>query len=69
MPLVLAERPARLRLVGRGRKRQRKILQKRIHKLGLDGYVTVESPVPHEQVPTIITQADVCVAPLGYNDL
>jgi glycosyltransferase involved in cell wall biosynthesis len=68
MPLVLAERPARLRLVGRSRKRQRKILQKRVRKLGLDSYVTVEPAVPHEQVPAIIGQADVCVAPLGYND-
>jgi glycosyltransferase involved in cell wall biosynthesis len=68
MPLVLARHPARLRLVGRGRKRQRKILQKRVRKLGLDGYVTVEPTVPHEQVPALIVQADVCVAPLGYND-
>jgi glycosyltransferase involved in cell wall biosynthesis len=68
MPLVLARRPARLRLVGRGRKRQRKILQKRVRKLGLDGYVSVEPAMPHEQVPAIIAQADVCVAPLGYND-
>jgi glycosyltransferase involved in cell wall biosynthesis len=68
MPLVLARCPARLRLVGRGRKRQRKILQKRVRKLGLDGYVTVEPAVPHEQVPAIIAQADVCVTPLAYND-
>ena len=68
MPLVLARHPARLRLIGRGRKRQRKILQKRVRKLGLDGYVTVESTVSHEQMPAIIAQADVCVAPLGYND-
>jgi len=35
MPLVLARRPARLRLVGPGRKPQGKSLQKRIRKLGL----------------------------------
>ncbi len=68
MPLILVRRPAQLRLVGRGRKRQRKLLQKRLRKLGLDGYVSLEPAVSHDQIPAIIAQADVGVAPLSYND-
>jgi glycosyltransferase involved in cell wall biosynthesis len=68
MPTILAQYPAKLRIVGRGRGRQRKDLQKRICKLGLEGSVTIESAAPHIEMPAIIAQADVCVAPLAYND-
>jgi len=68
MPLVLARRTVRLRLVGPGRKPQGKRLQKRVRKLGLAAHVSIETPVSHTQAATLITQADVCVAPLGYND-
>lgn len=68
LPLVLAEKPVQLRLVGPGRKPQLKSLQKRLHKLGLDMHVSLEPPVPHDQTPALITPADICVAPLGYND-
>jgi glycosyltransferase involved in cell wall biosynthesis len=68
MSLVRAERPARLRILGHGRKRQRKLLEKQVRKLGVEGDVAVEAPVPHRLVPEAIAQAAVCVAPLGYNE-
>ena len=68
LPLVEADRPVHLRLVGRGRKRQRKALQKQARKLGVEAQLSIEPPVPHEQLPALIRQADICVAPLGYND-
>lgn len=68
MPLVLAHRPVRLRLVGPGRKPQLKSLQKRLRKMGLAECVSLEPPVAHAQAATLIARADVCVAPLGYND-
>jgi glycosyltransferase involved in cell wall biosynthesis len=68
LPVVLAENPVRLRLVGPGRKPQLKSLQKRLRKLGLEAQVSLEPPVPHDQTPALIAQADICVAPLGYND-
>lgn len=68
LPFVLARRAVRLRIVGRGRKRQRKLLQKRVRKLGLDDDVSFEPAVPYRQIPAVIAQAEVCVSPLGYND-
>lgn len=68
MPHLVAQRPARLRIVGRGRERQRKMLAKQIRKLGLEASVSLEPAVPHHQVPELIAAADVCVAPLALND-
>jgi glycosyltransferase involved in cell wall biosynthesis len=68
MPAVLAQRTARLRIVGRGRGRQRKLLLKRIRKLGLDASITIEPAVPHHAVPALLAEADVCIAPLSLND-
>ena len=68
MPLVLAERPARLRILGHGRKQQRKVLEKQALKLGIEANVDIEAPLPHRMVPAAIAQATVCVAPLGYNE-
>jgi glycosyltransferase involved in cell wall biosynthesis len=68
MPAILASQPARLRIVGRGRGRQRKDLLKRVRKLGLAEAVSVEPAVPHHEVPALIAQAAVCLAPLAYND-
>lgn len=68
MPQVLAERPARLRIVGRGRSRQRKLLAKRIRKLGLEEHVTLEAAVLHDHVPELLASASICVAPLALND-
>lgn len=68
MPLIVAERPVRLRILGRGRSRQRKELNKRIRKMGLAEFVHLEPPLPHHQIPAAIAGADLCVAPLGLND-
>jgi len=68
MPLVLAERPARLKIMGKGRKEQHKALQKRIRKMGLDGWVSLEDSVSHDTIPQVINQAHLCLAPLSFND-
>jgi len=68
MSAIVAQSPAKLKIVGRGRGRQHKDLAKRIRKLGLGDRVSIEPAVPHHEMPAIIAQADVCVAPLAYND-
>jgi glycosyltransferase involved in cell wall biosynthesis len=68
MRAIVAQRPARLRIVGRGRGRQRRDLLKRVRKLGLEAAVSVEPAVPHHEMPALLAQADVCIAPLAYND-
>lgn len=68
LPQVLAELPVRLIIAGRGRSRQLKQLHKQARKLGIEDAVTLEPAVPHHAVPDLIAQADVCVAPLVYND-
>jgi len=68
MPRVLAHRPLRLRIVGRGRSRQRKDLAKRVRRLGLEAQVDIVPPVPHHAVPALVAEADLCLAPLAYNE-
>jgi len=68
MPHILKEKKVSLRIVGRGRSRQRKSLVKRIRKLGMDGHVSLEPAIPHHSIPDMIARADLCVAPLGLND-
>jgi len=68
MPKVLAKQPVKLRIIGRGRSRQRKQLAKHIRKLGVEEHVSIEPAVEHHAVPALIAQADVCVAPLALND-
>ena len=68
MPLVLAEHPARLRIVGKGRKAQRKALQKRIRKMGLAEWISLEGSVSHNTIPQMINQAHLGLAPLSFND-
>lgn len=68
LPKILESRPVQLQIVGRGRSRQRKVLAKQIRKLGVEAQVIVQPAVPHHEVPALISQADVCVAPLGLND-
>jgi glycosyltransferase involved in cell wall biosynthesis len=68
MPKVLARRPLLLRIVGRGRSRQRKEIAKRVQKLGLAAHVEVIPGVPHHEVPALVAQADLCIAPLAYNE-
>ena len=68
IPLILEKHPIQLKIVGRGRSRQRKMLAKQIRKLGLEDHVIVQPPVPHHEVPALIAEADICIAPLGLND-
>lgn len=41
---------------------------KQIRKLGLDESVILSPAVPHHEVPKLIAESDICVAPLGLND-
>jgi len=68
LPAIRSRHPARLRIVGRGRGRQQKELLKKAQKLDLQDCVSVEPAVPHHEVPALIAQADICIAPLTYND-
>jgi glycosyltransferase involved in cell wall biosynthesis len=68
LPKILEQKSIRLQIVGRGRSRQRKLLAKQIRKLGIEEYVTVQPAVPHHEIPALIAEADICVAPLGLND-
>lgn len=68
LPKILEKHDVRLRIVGRGRSRQRKVLSKQIRKTGVEGSVIVQPAVPHHEIPALIAEADICVAPLGFND-
>jgi len=68
LPKIIEQRVVRLHIVGRGRSRQRKMLAKQIRKLGLEAHVIVQPAVPHHEIPALIADADICVAPLGLND-
>jgi glycosyltransferase involved in cell wall biosynthesis len=68
LPHILARHPITLRIVGRGRSRQRKDVARRIRKLGLEEHVRVEEGVPHHEVPALIAAADLALAPLSYNE-
>jgi glycosyltransferase involved in cell wall biosynthesis len=68
LPRILETQPVQLRVVGRGRSRQRKLLAKQIRKLGVEEHVSIEPAVSHHEVPALIAEADICLAPLGLND-
>ncbi|HSL28429.1 MAG TPA: glycosyltransferase family 4 protein [Anaerolineales bacterium] len=68
LPLILEQCPVQLRIVGRGRSRQRKLLIRQIRRLSLEENVVVQPAVPHHEVPGLIAEADICIAPLGLND-
>lgn len=68
LPKILERQAVQLRIVGRGRSRQRKFLSKQIRKLGVEGSVVVQPAVPHHEVPALIAESDICLAPLGLND-
>ena len=68
LPKILERQAVRLQIVGRGRSRQRKVLSKHIRKLGVEDSVFVQPAVPHHEVPALIAESDICVAPLGLND-
>jgi glycosyltransferase involved in cell wall biosynthesis len=68
LPKILEQQAVRLHIVGRGRSRQRKLLAKQIRKLGIEEHVTVQPAVPHHEIPSLIAESDICIAPLGLND-
>ena len=68
LPKILEQEAVRLRIVGQGRSRQRKLLAKQIRKLGVQDNVIVQPAVPHHEVPALIAESDICLAPLGLND-
>jgi glycosyltransferase involved in cell wall biosynthesis len=68
LPRILEQGAVRLHVVGRGRARQRKLLAKQIHKLGVEEHVAIQPAVPHHEVPALIAESDICLAPLGLND-
>jgi len=68
LPKILEQQAGRLRIVGRGRSRQRKFLVKQIRKLGVEESVSIQPGVPHHEIPALIAESDICLAPLGLND-
>ena len=68
LPKILEQQPALLKIVGRGRSRQRKSLSKLIRKQGVEGSVSIAPAAPHHEIPSIIAESDICIAPLGLND-
>lgn len=68
LPRILEQQAVRLHIIGRGRSRQRKLLAKQIRKLGVEENVIVQPAVPHHEVPAVIAESDICLAPLGLND-
>ena len=68
LPKILETHAVQLRVVGRGRARQRKLLAKQIRKLGVESHVMIQPAVPHHEVPVVIAESDICLAPLGLND-
>lgn len=68
LPKILEQQPVQLRVVGRGRSRQRKLLTKQIQKMGVEENVVVQPAVSHHEVPAVIAESDICLAPLGLND-
>ncbi|HLO28972.1 MAG TPA: glycosyltransferase family 4 protein [Anaerolineales bacterium] len=68
LPEILAQQTVQLRLVGRGRSRQRKLLSKQIRKLRVESSVIIQPAVPHHKIPALIAESDICIAPLGLND-
>ncbi|MBI5842346.1 MAG: glycosyltransferase family 4 protein [Chloroflexi bacterium] len=68
LPKILERQAVQLHIVGRGRSRQRKMLAKQIRKLGIENHVTVRPAVPHHEIPALIAESDICIAPLGLND-
>jgi glycosyltransferase involved in cell wall biosynthesis len=68
LPKILEQQAVQLQIVGRGRSRQRKFLLKQIRKLGVVENVSIQPGVPHHEIPTLISEADICLAPLGLND-
>ena len=68
LPLICAVQPIRLRLVGRGRARQKRNLLKLAQRLGVADRLSIDEGVPHEQIPALMRKATIGLVPLVYND-
>lgn len=68
LPKILEKQAVQLRIIGRGRSRQRKFLTKQIRKLGAEKSISIQPGVPHHEIPALIAESDICIAPLGLND-
>jgi glycosyltransferase involved in cell wall biosynthesis len=68
LPKILEQKEVKLKIIGRGRSRQRKLVSKQIRKMGVEGNVIVQPAVPHHEIPALIAEADICIAPLAFND-
>ena len=44
------------------------MLLKQIRRLGVEGSVVLSPAIPHHEIPALIAESDICVAPLGLND-
>jgi len=62
------ERPARLEIVGPGRKEWRRAHERRLQRLSLEDRAVLRDPVPPAEVPALLATAAVCTAPLTVTD-
>ncbi|MDF1566118.1 MAG: glycosyltransferase family 4 protein, partial [Deltaproteobacteria bacterium] len=58
----------KVRVIGPTHGSWQRQLQEMIREFGLRDHVTLELPVPHEDIPSILAQTDVVVAPLQKGD-
>ncbi|RMG19926.1 MAG: glycosyltransferase, partial [Deltaproteobacteria bacterium] len=58
----------RCRIIGPTQGSWRKQLQDMVREFGLKGKVTIEPPIPHEDVPEVLAESDVGLAPLEKGD-
>lgn len=66
--MVLDQHDARLRVVGSGRREWRKECERLVRRLDLEERVELLPPVPPSEVPALLAESDVCVAPLTITD-
>ncbi|HTE17585.1 MAG TPA: glycosyltransferase family 4 protein, partial [Armatimonadota bacterium] len=66
--LVADEHDVSLRVVGGGRREWRKECEHLVRKLELEARVELLPPVSPEAVPALVTESDLCVAPLTVTD-
>ena len=68
LALVRQRHAVQLRIVGSGRARQRRRLERCTQRFALEGAVSVLQPIEQQLVPALIADADLCLAPLSYNE-
>lgn len=66
MPLVLASRKVKLRLIGSGGAGD--ALKKQVKDLKLSKQVSIEDALPYDSWPEAIASADICLAPQALDD-